>query len=203
MIITENILNALVSEAANKRIMRDKIVEYLHRVKIVSDLIALLLLQEAVDALQKRVEKSHFKTVEKDSKLNTILQHMQTSITKLEIKSSYANAICKRVEQTSSSTKTTSKKKVSRSNKNRQTREFTINVIDVMKKKIVKIMFTKDIMIKLQKKTKNIRNVIRLINDSIKIQAKSKKIRKIRQDRIEIIKRLVNTITIRTRIYVV
>jgi hypothetical protein len=156
MNITENILNGLLSEAANERAMRDKIIKYLHRVKIVNDSIALLLLQEVVDALQKRVQKSHFKTVEKDSKLNTILQHMQTSIAKFEIKSSYSNVIRKKVEQTSSSTRTASKKKISSSSKNKQIREFTINVINVMKKKIVKIMFTKDIMIKLQKETKNI-----------------------------------------------
>jgi hypothetical protein len=203
MNIIENTLNALVSGAANERVMRDKIVEYLYRVEIVSDSIALLLLQEAIDALQKHVEQSHLKTIERDSKLNTILQHMQTSIVKLEIKSSYLNVTRKKIEQTSSSTKTASKKKVSNLIKNRQIRKFTVNVIDVMKKKIVKIMFTKDIMIKLQKKTKSSRDVTQLINDSIKIQAESKEARKILQDKIEIVKKFVNSTTIRIRIYVV
>jgi hypothetical protein len=62
-------------------------------------------------------------------------------------------------------------------------------------------MFTKDIMSKLQSDAKNIRDVVQLVNDVIKIQAKTAKTRMILQKKLEIIKRLSDSITIRCRIY--
>jgi hypothetical protein len=53
---TQNTPNAPTNGVENERIVRDKIVEYLYRVEIVSDSTTLLLLQQAVDALQKRVD---------------------------------------------------------------------------------------------------------------------------------------------------
>jgi hypothetical protein len=64
---------------------------------------------------------------------------------------------------------TIAKKTVSSSDKNRQTREFIVIMIDVVEKKNLEIMFTKDIMSKLQNDAKNIRDVARLVNDAIRI----------------------------------
>ncbi len=195
--------NALANSVENERTVRDRIVEYLHRVEIVSDSIALTLLQQTANALQKRVDTSSLSIIARNSKLNDILQHMQTSIVKLETKSSYSNAIRKKIKRTSFAMKIISKDAISSSERNRQIREFIVNVTDVVKKKIMKIMFTKNIMIKLQKDKKNIGNVIRLVNDFIKIQAEFEKIKKILQKKTEVIKRLVSSISIRARIYVV
>jgi hypothetical protein len=128
---------------------------------------------------------------------------MQTSIVKLETKSNYANAARREIDETLIAAKKIVQKLASNSSRNKHIREFTINVINEVEKKILQIMLTKNIMIKLQEETKNIRNIARLINDSIKIQAKSEKTRKFLQKRIEIIRRLVNSIITRTRIYVV
>jgi Mg2+/Co2+ transporter CorC len=76
-------------------------------------------------------------------------------------------------------------------------------MIDVVEKKNLKIVFTKDIMSKLQNDAKNIQDVAQLINDAIKIQAKSAKTRKILQKKLEIIKKLSDSITIRCRTYYV
>jgi hypothetical protein len=201
----KNTLNAPVNDVENERLMTNRIVEYLPRVKIVDDSIALTLLRQTADALQKRVDSilSIFSIIAKDSKLNIILQHMQTFIAKLESKSSYFDAIRKKIESTSLMTKKNTKKMISSFDRNRQTREFIVNVINVMKQKIMKIMFTKNIMIKLQNEKNNMRKRNRLMNESIKIQAEFEKIRKILQKKTEIIKRLVVSITIRTRIYLV
>jgi hypothetical protein len=48
---TQNILNAPANDVENERTVRDKIVEYLYCVEIVSDSMTLLLLQQTVDAL--------------------------------------------------------------------------------------------------------------------------------------------------------
>jgi hypothetical protein len=128
---------------------------------------------------------------------------MQTLIVKLEAKSSYSKMIRKIIDlvQISTSMMRIAKKTVSSSDRNRQTREFIVIMIDVVEKKNLEIMFTKNIMSKLQNDTKNIRDVARLINDEIKIQAESAKTRKILQKKFEIIKRLSDSITIRCRIY--
>jgi hypothetical protein len=83
---------------------------------------------------------------------------MQTSIVKLEAKSSYSKMIRKTIDlvQISTSMMRIAKKTVSSSDKNRQTREFIVIMIDVVEKKNLKIMFTKDIMNKFQNDAKNI-----------------------------------------------
>jgi hypothetical protein len=48
---TQNTLNASINDVENERTIRDKIIEYLHRIEIVSDSMTLLLLQQTVDAL--------------------------------------------------------------------------------------------------------------------------------------------------------
>jgi hypothetical protein len=60
-------------------------------------------------------------------------------------------------------------------------------------------MIIKNIMNKLQ--IKRIRKIARLNNDDLKIQTKSEKIKNSLQKKSEIIRRIVESITIRTRIY--
>jgi hypothetical protein len=48
---TQNTPNAPANDVENERTVRNKIVEYLYRVEIVSDSMILLLLQQTVDAL--------------------------------------------------------------------------------------------------------------------------------------------------------
>jgi hypothetical protein len=198
-----NILNASISDAENERAVRDKIVNYLHQVNIVNDLIALSLLQQTIDALQKRVEQSFSSAIARNFELNLILQQMQVSIVKLEAKTNYFDAIRKKIESISMTMKRIAKDSDSISSRNRQTKEFRIRIINVMKNKILQVLLIKDIMIKFQNEMKNIRNIIRLVDDSIRIQSKSKTTRKFFQKRFEIIKRLIDSITIRNRIYFV
>jgi hypothetical protein len=178
---TQNTLNASINDVENKRTVRDKIVEYLYRVEIVSDSITLLLLQQIIDVLQKRVDQSSLNVIAKNSILNNILQQMQTLIVKFEAKSNYSKIIRKIIDlvQIFTSMMRIVKKTISSLNKNRQTREFIVIMIDVVEKKNLKIMFTKDIMNKLQNDAKSIQDVTRLVNNAIKIQAKSTKTRKI------------------------
>jgi hypothetical protein len=116
---TQNTLNAPANDVENERTVRDKIVEYLYRVEIVSDLMTLLLLQQTVDVLQKRVDQSFLNVIARDSTLNNILQQMQTSIVKLETKSSYSKMIRKTIDlvQIFTSTMRIAKKTVSSSDK--------------------------------------------------------------------------------------
>jgi hypothetical protein len=76
---------------------------------------------------------------------------MQTLIVKLEAKSSYSKMIRKTIDlvQIFTSMMKIAKKTISSSNKNRQTREFIVIMIDVVEKKNLEIMFTKNIINKL------------------------------------------------------
>jgi mannose-1-phosphate guanylyltransferase len=149
MNIIKNILSVSINDAEKKRAVRDKIVKYLHEVKIVSDSNALSLFQQTIEALQKRVEQSSLIVITRDSKLNNILQQIQTSIIKLETKSNYANAARREVDETLITAKKTMQKLASNSSRNKQLRKFTINVMNKVEKKTLQIMLTKDIMIKL------------------------------------------------------
>jgi hypothetical protein len=71
---TQNIPNAPTNDVENERTVRDKIVEYLYRVEIVNDSMTLLLLQQTVNALQKRVDQSLFNVIARNLTLNNILQ---------------------------------------------------------------------------------------------------------------------------------
>jgi hypothetical protein len=51
MNIIKNILSVLISDAEKKKVVRDKIVKYLHRVEIVSNSNALFLLQQTIEVL--------------------------------------------------------------------------------------------------------------------------------------------------------
>jgi hypothetical protein len=86
---------------------------------------------------------------------------MQTSIIKLETKSSYSKMIRKTIDlvQIFTSMMRIAKKTISSLDRNRQIREFIVIMIDVIEKKNLEIMFTKDIMSKLQNDAKSIRDV--------------------------------------------
>jgi hypothetical protein len=74
---------------------------------------------------------------------------MQTLIVKLETKSNYANAARREIDETSITARKIVQKLVSNSSRNKQIKEFTINVMNEVEKKILQIMLTKDIIIKL------------------------------------------------------
>jgi hypothetical protein len=135
MNIIKNTPSVSISDAEKKRVVRDKIMKYLHRVEIVSDSNALSLLHQTIEALQKRVEQSSFIATTRDSKLNNILQQMQTSILKLETKSDYANVVRREIDETSITAKKTMQKFASNSSRNKQIKEFTINVMNEVEKK--------------------------------------------------------------------
>ncbi len=81
----------------------------------------------------------------------------------------------------------------------KQVREFTILIDDDVERKILKIMIIKNIMNKLQ--IKRIREIIRLNNDDLRIQTKFEKIKNFLQKKSKIIRRIIESITIRIRIY--
>jgi hypothetical protein len=81
----------------------------------------------------------------------------------------------------------------------KQIREFTILIINNVERKILKIMIIKNIMNKLQ--IKKIRKIIRLNNDNLKIQIEFEKIKNFLQKKFEIIRRIIESIMIRIRIY--
>jgi hypothetical protein len=81
----------------------------------------------------------------------------------------------------------------------KQTREFTILIVDDVERKILKIIIIKNIMNKLQ--MKKIREITRLNNDDLKIQTKFEKIKNSLRKKFEIIRRIIKSITICIRIY--
>jgi hypothetical protein len=83
----------------------------------------------------------------------------------------------------------------------KQAREFTILIVDDVERKTLKIMIIKNIMNKLQ--MKRIREIIRLNNDDLRIQTKFEKIKNFLQKKSEIIRRIIESITIRIRIYAI
>jgi hypothetical protein len=200
---TQNTPNAPANGVENERTVRDKIVEYLYRVGTVGDPVALLLLQQAADALQKRVDQPPPNVTARDPALNNILQQMQTSIAKLEAKSSYSEVVRKATGPVQAPTPTmrVAKETVPSSGRNRQAREFTVTMTDVVEKKNLEVMSTKDIMSKLQGDAEGIRGVARLANGAIRIQAESAEARKALQEKPEVIKRLGGSATVRCRTY--
>ncbi len=81
----------------------------------------------------------------------------------------------------------------------KQAREFTILIVDDVERKILKIMIIKNITNKLQ--IKKIRRIIRLNNDDLKIQTKFEKMKNSLQKKFEIIRWIIELITIHIRIY--
>jgi hypothetical protein len=134
--------------------------------------------------------------------LHNILQSMQTTIEQLQrndsrfisknytkiLRIAFESVIKSIVANKSINFKTT-----------KQAREFTILIDDDVEQKILKIIIIKSIMNKLQ--IKKIRKKIRLNNDNLKIQTKFEKIKNSLQKKSKIIRRIIESITIRIRIY--
>ncbi len=187
-----------------KRELKTKIKKYLHRVNIVEDSKTLTLLRNTIALLDQARTTTMNSLIVNDSTLHSILQNMQTTIEQLQRNDSqfksksytkilrivFESIIKSVVADKSINLKTT-----------KQAREFTILIVDDVERKILKIMIIKNIMNKLQ--MKKIREIIRLNNDDLKIQTKSEKIKNFLQKKFEIIRRIIESITIRIWIYAI
>jgi hypothetical protein len=83
----------------------------------------------------------------------------------------------------------------------KQIKKFTINIVNDEEKKKLKKMIIKNIMKKMR--VEKIRNIICFENDALKIQTKSTKIKNALQKQSKIIRRIIVSIMIHNRIYVV
>ncbi len=83
----------------------------------------------------------------------------------------------------------------------KQIREFTINIVNDEKRKKLKKMIIKDIMKKMR--VEEVRDITRLESDALKIQTKSTKIKNALQKQSEMIRKIIVSITIHNRIYIV
>ncbi len=187
-----------------ERELKTKIEKYLHRMSIVEDSKTLALLRSTIALLDQARTTTTNSLIVNDSTLHSILQNIQTTIEQLQRNDSrfksknymkilrivFESIIKSAVADKSINLKTT-----------KQVREFTILIVDDVERKILKIMIIKNIMNKLQ--MKKIRKIIRLNNDDLKIQTKSEKIKNSLQKKFEIIRRIVESITIRIRIYAI
>ncbi len=187
-----------------KRELKTKLKKYLHRVSIVEDSKTLALLRSTIVLFDQARTTTTNSLIVNDSTLHSILQSMQTTIEQLQKNDSrfksknytkilrivFESIIKSVVADRSINLKTT-----------KQTREFTILIVDDVERKILKIMIIKNIMNKLQ--IKRIREIIRLNNDDLRIQTKFEKIKNILQKKFEIIRRIIESITIRNRIYAI
>jgi hypothetical protein len=203
------IINIITLEAllkgreSEKRTLRSKIDEYLKRIEIVSDSNVLALLHQTIELLSHQNQKRTLEMKEiRDSKLKNILQDMQTAIEKLQKSKSREKsyAIAARVSDESQS----KSKKAGEANNSRTTRlarEFTMIIDDEKERKKLKSMSIKNIMIKMQSETKEIRDITRLANEALRIQAKSTKTKNLLQKRAKVIRRVIESTTIQSRTY--
>jgi hypothetical protein len=187
-----------------KRELKTKIEKYLHRVSIVEDSKTLALLRSTIALLDQARTTTTNSLIVNDSTLHSILQSMQTTIEQLQkndsrfksksytktLRIALESIIKSAVADKSINLKTT-----------KQAREFTILIVDDVERKILKIMIIKNIMNKLQ--MKKIRRIVRLNNDDLRIQTKSEKIKNFLQKKSEIIRRIIESVTIRIRIYAI
>jgi hypothetical protein len=185
-----------------KRKSRTKIEKYLHRVNIVENSKTLALLRSTIALLDQARTTITNSLIVNDSTLHSILQSMQRTIEQLQrndsrFKSkSYTKTLRIVLE---SITKSAVADRSINLKTTKKAREFTILIVDEIERKILKIMFIKNIMNKLQ--MKKIRKITRLNNDDLKIQTKFEKIKNSLQKKSEIIWRIIELITIRIRIY--
>ncbi len=185
-----------------KKELRTKIEKYLHRVNIVEDSKTLALLRNTIALLDEARTTTTNSLIVNDSTLHSILQNMQTTIEQLQkndsrFKSKNYTKILRIVLE--SVIKSVVADKSINFKTTKQVRKFTIFIVDDVERKILKIMIIKNIMNKLQ--MKKIRKIIRLNNDDLKIQTKFEKIKNFLQKKSEIIWRIIESITIRIRIY--
>ncbi len=185
-----------------ERELRTKIEEYLHRVNIVENSKTLALLRNTIALLDEARTTTMNWFIVNDSTLHNILQNMQTTIEQLQRNDSrfksksytktlrivFEFVIKSAVANKSINFKTS-----------KQIREFTILIDDDVERKILKIMIIKNIMNKLQ--IKKIQEIAQLNNDDLRIQTKCEKIKNSLQKKSKIIRRIIESITIRIRIY--
>jgi hypothetical protein len=171
-------------------------------VSIVENSKTLALLRNTIALLHEARTTTTNSFIVNDSTLHSILQSMQTTIEQLQRKDfrfklkSYTkilrivleSVIKSVVANRSINLKTT-----------KQVREFTLLIDDDVERKILKIMIIKNIMNKLQ--IKKIRRIIWLNNDDLKIQTKFEKIKNFLQKKSKMIRRIIELIMIRIRIY--
>jgi hypothetical protein len=196
MNIIINITKTFLEESnVEKRSLRTKIKKYLHRVKIVKNSKTLKLLRQTIDI--------------RDSKLYDILQKMQTIIEQLQKNENstsksknYTNVVRFVVESIAMSKRVEKRvEKFFNSKSIKQIREFTINIVNDEKKEKLKEMIIKNIMKKMR--VEKVRDITRLESDALRIQTKSTKIKNVLQKQSEMIRRIIVSITIHSRIYVV
>jgi hypothetical protein len=146
----------------------------------------------------------------KDSELYDILQRMQTVIEQLQQRNenstskskSYTNAVRFVVESIAMSKRVEKRvEKLFNSKTIKQIREFTINIVNDEERKKLKKVIIKDIMKKMR--VERVRDITRLESDALRIQTKSTKIKNVLQKQSEMIRRIIVSITIHSRIYVV
>jgi vacuolar-type H+-ATPase subunit I/STV1 len=173
-------------------------------VNIVEDSKTLALLRNTIALLDQARTTTTNSLIVNDSTLHSILQSMQTTIEQLQrndsrLKSKSYTKILRIAFE--SIIKSIVVNKSINFKITKQVLEFTILIVDDVERKTLKIMIIKNIMNKLQ--MKKIRKIIRLNNDDLKIQTKSEKIKNSLQKKSEIIRRIIESITIRTRIYAI
>jgi hypothetical protein len=190
-------------QTEGRKPLRTKIEEYLHRVGSVSDPKALSLLRQIVafliiQTLSEKATRVH------DLTLNSILQGMQQTIGKLQKNDAKLKSYSNAARVVSESTMNRERLDVERkSQKTRMIREFTITISDEQKRIKLQNMIIKKIMNKMQREKKKIRNIVRLASDALRIQTKSAKIRNALQKKQKMLRRVIESITIRTRIFFV
>ncbi len=209
MNIIINITKTLFEESnVEKRSLRTKIKKNLHRVKIVENSKTLKLLRQTIVLLT--IDSSSQTISNKDSNLYDILQRMQTIIEQLQKRNenstskskNYTNVVRFVVESIAMSKRVEKRvEKFFKSKTIKQIKEFTINIINDEEKKKLKEVIMKDIMKKMR--VERIRDIIRFENDALKIQTKSTKIKNALQKQSEMIRKIIVSITIHSRIYVV
>jgi hypothetical protein len=178
-----------------ERKLHEKIEDYLRRIDIVDDSKTLTLLRQAASVIRDASKTS--KAVNKNLELYIILHDMQTIIEQLQKKEStskiksYTNAVRSALD--SSMSKMTVEKTVN-SKAIKAIREFTIVIVNEAEREKLKEMITKNIMKKMQ--AKKVRNIIRLDNESLRIQAKSEAARNVLQKKSKVLRRVVESITI-------
>jgi hypothetical protein len=202
MNIIINITKTLLEEFnVEKRSLRTKIKEYLHRVKIVKHSKTLKLLRQTIVLLT--IDLSSQTINNKDSKLYNILQKMQTIIEQLQQRNenstskskNYTNAVRFVVESIAMSKRVEKRvEKIFKSKTIKQIREFTINIVNDEEKKKLKKVIIKNIMKKMR--VEKVRNIIRLESDALKIQTKSTKIKNALQKQSKMIRKIIVSITI-------
>jgi hypothetical protein len=185
-----------------ERELRTKIKKYLHRVNIVENSKTFALLRNTIVLLDEARTITTNSLIVNDSTLHSILQNMQTTIEQLQrndsrFKSKNYTKILRIVLEFVIKSILANKSINLKTTK--QARKFTILIVDNVERKILKIMIIKNIINKLQ--IKKIRKIIRLNNDDLKIQTKFAKIKIFLSKKFEIIRRIIESIMTRIRIY--